>query len=82
MSGPGPVAEWLSSHIPLWGPGFCQFRSWAQTWHHSSSHAEAASHIGQPEEPTARIYNYVLGGFGEKEEKRRLATDVSSGANL
>ena len=34
--------------------------------------------------PTIRIYNYVLGGFGEKKErkKKRLATDVSSGANL
>ena len=31
------------------------------------------------------MYNYVLGGFGEKKKKkkrRRLATDVSSGANL
>ena len=41
------------------------------------------SHIAQPEGPTTRIYNYVLGGFGEKKKKkRRLATDVSSGANL
>ena len=30
------------------------------------------------EGPTTRIYNYVLGCFGEKKEKR-LATDVSSG---
>ena len=33
----------------------------------------------------SRIYNYVLGGFGEKkkkEKKKRLATDVISGANL
>ena len=52
----------------------------------SSSHAVAASHIAQPEGPTNRIYNYVLGDFGEKKKKkvkkRRLATDVSSGANL
>ena len=37
------------------------------------------------EGPTTRIYNYVLGGFGEKKKKKkkkRLATDVSSGANL
>ena len=27
------------------------------------------SHIAQPEGPTTRIYNYVLGGFGEKKEK-------------
>ena len=38
----------------------------------------------QLEGPTTKIYNYVLGGFGEKKKKkkRRLATDVSSGANL
>ena len=44
-----------------------------------------ASHIAEPERPTVRIYNYVLGGFGERkkeEKKKRLATDVSSGANL
>ena len=29
------------------------------------------------------MYNYVLGGFGDKKkEKRRLATDVSSGPIL
>ena len=36
-------------------------------------------------DPQLRIYNYVLGGFGEKkagEKQRRLATVVSSGANL
>ena len=66
------------------GPGFLGFGSWVQTWHRSSSHAEVASHIVQPEGPTTRIYNYVLGGFGEKQKgkKRRLATDVSSGGNL
>ena len=35
------------------------------------AHAEAASHMAQPEEPTTRIYNYVLGGFGEKPKKRK-----------
>ena len=30
---------------------------------------KAASHIAQPEALTARIYNYVLGGFGEEEEE-------------
>ena len=53
----------------------------------SSGHAEVASHTAQPEGPATRIYNYVLGGFGEKKTKekkngRRLATDVNSGANL
>ena len=38
--------------------------------------------------PTIKTYNYVLEGFGEKKQKekkrkkRRLATVVSSGANL
>ena len=39
----------------------------------------------QLEGPTTKIYNYVLGEFGEKkqkEKKNRLATVVSSGANL
>ena len=67
------------------GAGFCQFRFWARTWHRLSGHAEAVSHIGQPEALTTRIYNFVLGGFEEKKKKRRkrrLATEVSSGANL
>ena len=35
-----------------------------------------ASHIAQPEALTTRIYNYVLGGFGKKNKKKRLATVV------
>ena len=55
-----------------------------QTWHHSSSHAEVASHIVQPEGLATRIYNYVLGALWgeEQEEEKRSATDVSSGTNL
>ena len=34
-------------------------------------HAEAASHMPQPEGPTTRIYNYALGGFGEKKKKKK-----------
>ena len=57
---------------------------WAQTWPCSLGHVEAVSHIPQLEGPTTRISKYVLGGFGEKkqEKKGRLATVVSSGANL
>ena len=80
------LAPWPSGwvHALCFGsPGFRQFGSWAQTWHCSSGHAEATSHIAQPEGLTTRIYNYVLGGFGEKKGKKRtLATDVGSGANL
>ena len=68
---------------PLQQPrGFASFAPGRQHGKHSSCHAEAASHIAEPEAPTTRIYNYVLGGFGEKEKKGRLATDVSSGPSL
>ena len=42
------------------------------TWHRSPGHAEAASHTAQPEALTTRIYNYVLGGFGEKKKKKKI----------
>ena len=66
------------------GPGFHRLRSWAQTRHCSSSHAEAASHMPQLEGPATKIYNYELGNFGEKKKKRkrRLAADASSGAKF
>ena len=51
------------------------------TWRRSSVHAGEVPHTEEPEGPTPRIYKYVLGGFGEKKEKR-LTTDLSSGANL
>ena len=38
---------------------------------HSTAHAEVTSHIAQPEGPTTRIYNYVLGVFGEKKKKKK-----------
>ena len=41
---------------------------------HSSSvsyHAVVAAHIEALEGATIRIYNYVLGGFGEKRKKKR-----------
>ena len=65
------MAEWLSSCAPLGSAGFCWFGSWAWTWHHSSSHAEVVSHMPQPEGPATRIYNYVLGRFGEKKQKKK-----------
>ena len=60
------MAEWLSSRC---GPGF---GSWARTWHRSSAHVEAASHIPQLEGPATKIYNYVPGrGLGNKAEEKR-----------
>ena len=66
--GAGPVAEWLSSRAPLQAaPVFRWFESWAQTWHCSSGHAEAASHMPQLEEPTAKNIQLCTGGlWGEK----------------
>ena len=74
------MAEWLSFTLHCGSPGF---RSWAQIRHCSSGHVEVASHMPQLEGLTTKIYNYVPGGiWGEKAEKKRLATVVSSGANL
>ena len=53
------------------GPGFRRFRSWVRTWHRSSGHTEVVSHTAQPEAPTTRIYNYVLGRLWGEEEKKR-----------
>ena len=63
------MAEWLSSQALLRRPGVSPV--WAWTWYCSLGHAEVASHIAQPEALTTRIYNYVLGGFEEKKEKKK-----------
>ena len=67
--GPDPLPSGYVPMLCFRSPGFCQFGSWTRTWHRSSGHAEAASHIAQPEGPTTRIYDYVLGDFVEKKEK-------------
>ena len=56
-------------HSALAALGFHWFGSWTWTWHRSSGRPEAASHIAQQEALTTRVYNYVMGGFGEKEKK-------------
>ena len=65
------MAEWLSSRTPLLQSRLSQFRSWVRTEHCSSSHAEAVSHIAEPEGSTTRIYNHVLGDFEEKKKKKK-----------
>ena len=67
------MAEWLSSHALLQRPRV------SLIWILGT---DLASHIAEPEGITTRVYKYLLGGFREKEKKQRLATDVSSGANL
>ena len=63
-------------------PVFHLFRSRAQTWHHSSGHAEVVSHIAQPEGSTTTIYNCVLGGLGEKKKKSYTYTWKKANAHL
>ena len=49
------------------GPVFHWFESWAGTWHCSSNHAEAASHMPQLEGPTTKNIQLCTGGlWGEK----------------
>ena len=70
--GAGPVAKWLSLRTPLCvGPGFRWVEAWARTWHRSPGHAEVASHMPQLEEATTKIYNYILGRFGEKKAGKK-----------
>ena len=51
--------------------GFAGSDPWARTWHRSSGHGEAASHMPQLEGPATKIYNCVLGGYGEVKQKKK-----------
>ena len=65
---------WQSGYIRVLhfgGTGFRWFGSWVWTWHCSLGHGEAVSHMQQLEGPTTKIYNYVLGGFGEKKQEKK-----------
>uniref|UniRef100_A0A9L0TAS5 Cyclic nucleotide-binding domain-containing protein n=1 Tax=Equus caballus TaxID=9796 RepID=A0A9L0TAS5_HORSE len=51
-------------------PVFHWFESWAGTWHCSSNHAEAASHMLQLEGPTTKMYTTMYrGALGRKRKK-------------
>ena len=66
------MAERLSSHVPLRKPRVSPVQILgADLAHCSLSHADMASHIAEAEGPKTRIYNYVLGDFGEKKEKKK-----------
>ena len=41
-------------------------------------HGSTHPHMAQLEGPTTRIYNYVLGGFGEKEQEKKREKDWQS----
>ena len=64
----GRVVEFARSAAG--GPVFGWFESWARTWHCSSNHAEAASHMPQLEGPTTKKIQLCTGGlWGEKGKK-------------
>ena len=60
------------------GPRFHWFGSWVWTQHRSSGHAKVASHVAEPEGPTTRLQNYVIGAFGEKKQKEKDCQDMSA----
>ena len=66
-----PVAEWLSSRALLHWPRVLLVWILGADRPCSSGHAEVASHMAQPEALTTRIYNCVVGGFGEKEKEKK-----------
>ena len=77
------MAEWLSSRTPLQRPRVSLVWILGANMVHSSGCTEAASHIAQSEGLTSRNTTMLyMGRFGEKKKKRRLATNVSSAANL
>ena len=66
------MAQWLSLRVLLWWPRVSLIRILGPGRRDGSvPHAEAMSHTAQPEGPTSRIYNYILGGFGEKKKKKK-----------
>ena len=67
----GWVVKFVGSAIG--GPVFRRFESWARTWHCSSNHAEAASHMPQLEGPTTKNIQLCTGGlWGEKGNDKNL----------
>ena len=66
----GPRGLVVKRALRCSGLGFRGFGSWARTWHHSSGHAEAVSHMPQLEGPTTKNIQLCTGGlWGEKGKK-------------
>ena len=81
------MAEWLSSRTLLWWPRVSLVRIQGADIVPLIRPCCGGVPHSRARRTTTTIHNYVLGGFGEKKEKRKkekrqLATDVSSGANL
>ena len=64
------MAEWLSSRALLQRPGVSLVQILGADMAPQSGHAEVVSHMPQLEGPTSKIYNYALGRFGVKKQKR------------
>ena len=69
--GASPVAQWLSSCVPLQRPRVLPVWILGADIAPLISHTEVASHVPQLEGPTTKIYNYVLEGFGEEYAERK-----------
>ena len=59
------------AHSAAGGPVFRWFESWARTWHCSSNHAEAASHMPQLEGPTTKNIQLCPGGLWREKGKKQ-----------
>ena len=64
---PGGIVAKLALHFG--SPGFTSLDPGHRHTHFSQNHAVAASHIEELEGFIIRIYNYVLGLWGEKKKK-------------
>ena len=78
LLGAGLVAGWLKfASSTAGGPVFRRFKSWGRTWHCSSNHAEAASHMPQLGGPTTKniqLCTWVLWGKEKRKKKKSLKT--------
>ena len=84
VQGPAP---WLSvvkfTRSAFGGPGFHWFGSWVRTWHCSSGHVEAVSHMPQLEGATTKNIQLRTGWTGgekvgekKKEDWQQLLVQV------
>ena len=82
-SGAGPVAEWLGSRAPLQAAQ-CFIGLNPGCGHGTARRATLRQRptCHNWEDPQQRIYNYVLGGFGEKNEKNKIFKKKKESSNL
>ena len=65
-----PVAQWLSTHVPLQQPSVYWFGSWVWTWHRLASHAV----VGVPHIMSRKIGTDVSLGPVFLSKKRRIGS--------